>query len=122
MVNIEPDWALDLKFRNTTGKWLAVILTADGETVGAKIVGTDPGWEVEVDQPAITNIVRASSDMNYTDSPELEPGQTLLVESAEDGFDVSITRRVRDGGEVILEDTTSSSFSPSRNLTLRGTE
>ena len=76
MVNIEPDWAIDLKFRNTTGKWLVVILSADGETVSAKIVGTDPGWEVEVDQPVITNIVRASSDMTYTDSPELDPGQT----------------------------------------------
>jgi vancomycin resistance protein YoaR len=121
MVNIEPDWAIDLKFRNTTGKWLVVILTADGETVEAKIVGTDPGWEVEVDQPVISNLVRAESQMNYTDSPELERGQTLLVESAEDGFDVAITRRVLDDGKVILEDTTRSSFSPSRNLTLRGT-
>lgn len=121
MVNIEPDWAIDLKFRNTTGKWLAVILTADGEQVEAKIVGTDPGWEVEVDQPAISNLVRAESEMNFTDSPELERGQTLLVESAEDGFDVAITRRVLDDGKVILEDTTRSSFSPSRNLTLRGT-
>lgn len=121
MVNIEPDWAIDLKFRNTTGKWLAVLLTADGETVEAKIVGSDPGWEVEVDQPVISNLVRAESEMNYTDSPELERGETLLVESAEDGFDVAITRRVLDDGKVILEDTTRSSFSPSRNLTLRGT-
>lgn len=121
MVNIEPGWALDLKFRNTTGEWLAVMLTANGETVDATIVGTDPGWEVEVEQPVITNLVRATSEMSYADSPELERGQTLLVESAEDGFDVSITRRVLDGDQVILEDTTSSSFSPSRNLTLRGT-
>lgn len=121
MVNIEPDWALDLKFRNTTDHWLVVLLTADGENVRARIVGTDPGWDVQVDDPVITNIVRASTEMNYTDSPELPEGQTLLVESADDGFDVAITRRVVDDGKVILEDTTRSSFSPSRNLTLRGT-
>lgn len=121
MVNIEPDWVLDLKFRNTTDHWLVVLLTADGENVRARIVGTDPGWDVRVDDPVITNIVRASTEMHYTDSPELENGRTLLVESADDGFDVAITRRVVDDGKVILEDTTRSTFSPSRNLTLRGT-
>ena len=89
--------------------------------LGAKIVGTDPGWDVQVDDPVISNIVRASTEMHYTDSPELENGKTLLVESADDGFDVAITRRVVDDGKVILEDTTRSTFSPSRNLTLRGT-
>jgi vancomycin resistance protein YoaR len=121
MVNIEPGWALDLKFRNTTDDWIAVILTANGETVDAKIVGTATGWDVQVEQPVISNLVRADSEMHFTESPELEQGRTLLVESAEDGFDVSITRRVLDDGDVILEDTTTSSFAPSRNLTLRGT-
>ena len=26
MVNIEPDWTIDLKFRNTTDHWIAVVL------------------------------------------------------------------------------------------------
>ncbi|MDQ3695404.1 MAG: peptidoglycan binding domain-containing protein [Chloroflexota bacterium] len=121
MISVEPDWVLDLKFRNTTEDWIAVILTANGETVDVRIVGTTTGWEVEVEQPAITNLVRAESEMTFTDSPELAAGQTLLVESAEDGFDVAIARRVLDDGDEILNDRTASSFSPSRNLTLRGT-
>ena len=37
MVNIEPDWRLDLKFKNTTGRWIAVVLIPDG----AMVVGAD---------------------------------------------------------------------------------
>ena len=51
MVNIEPDWALDLKFKNTTGNWIALVMVADGENVHAEIRGTDPGWEIDVPEP-----------------------------------------------------------------------
>ena len=121
MVNIEEDWAIDLKFENATDDWLAVILVADGQNVTARLVGTDPGWEVEVGEPEITKLVPKDEQMHYTDSPELPRGQELLVESAEDGFDSRIERTVRDGGTVIDEYTVESSFLPARNLTLRGT-
>ncbi|MDQ3226701.1 MAG: peptidoglycan binding domain-containing protein [Chloroflexota bacterium] len=121
MVNIEPDWRIDLKFRNTTGRWIAVILIPDGAMVYARIVGTDPGWDVVVPEPTISNEVKAPTDMRYTDSPEMPLGQERLVESAQDGFDVRIDRLVRDDGKVILEDSIFSSFAPSRNTTMRGT-
>ena len=121
MVNVEEDWSLDLKFRNATDDWLAVILIADGENVYARIVGTDPDWDVRVSQPEITNLVRADDKMHYTDSAELPQGQELLVESAEDGFDVTIERTVIENGKVIDEYAVASSFAPARNLTLRGT-
>ncbi len=121
MVNIEPDWQIDLKFRNTTGRWIAVVLIPDGAMVYARIVGTDPGWEVVVPEPTISNEVKAPTQMVYTDSPELPLGQERLVESAQDGFDVRIDRAVYDDGKVILEDSVSSSFAPSRNTTMRGT-
>ena len=121
MVNVEEDWSLDLKFRNGTDAWLAVLVTADGDTVSARIVGTDPGWDVRVLQPEITNLVPKAEAMDYTDSPELPLGEELLVESAEDGFDVTIARTVSADGETIDEYAVSSSFSAARNLTLRGT-
>ncbi|MGH2617637.1 MAG: peptidoglycan binding domain-containing protein, partial [Thermomicrobiales bacterium] len=121
MVNIEPDWRIDLKFRNTTERWIAVILIPDGAMVYARIVGTDPGWDVVVPEPVITNEVKAPTQMFYTESPELPLGQERVVESAQDGFDVRIDRTVRDGEKVILEDSTFSSFAPSRNTTMRGT-
>ncbi|MBA3449763.1 MAG: VanW family protein, partial [Chloroflexia bacterium] len=121
MVNIEPDWQIDMKFRNTTGRWIAVVLIPDGAMIYARIVGTNPGWEVVVPEPTISNEVKAPTQMIYTDSPELPLGQERIVESAQDGFDVRIDRAVYDDGKLILEDSVFSSFAPSRNTTMRGT-
>ncbi|HYI25392.1 MAG TPA: peptidoglycan binding domain-containing protein [Thermomicrobiales bacterium] len=122
MVNIEPDWALDLKFENTTGNWIAIVMSADGENVHAEIRGTNPGWEIDVPEPEITNVVKPSDEMHFTDSPELPKGQELQVERAKDGFTSTITRTVRDeDGNVIDEYTQESTYAASRNLTLRGT-
>jgi vancomycin resistance protein YoaR len=121
MVNIEPDWRLDLRFRNTTGKWIAVVMIPDGQMLYARIVGTDPGWEIVVPEPTIANEVTAPTEMIYKESPELPLGHERIVESAQDGFDVLITRTVTKGNEIILEDEVYSSFAPSRNTTLRGT-
>ncbi len=121
MVNIEPDWRLDLKFRNSTNHWLAVVMIPDGSDVYARIIGTNPGWRVEVPQPEMENIVHPDDAMRYTESPEFPLGDERLVESARDGFDVRIDRTVYDGDKVILEDSFSSSFAPSYNTTMRGT-
>jgi vancomycin resistance protein YoaR len=121
MVDIEKDWQLDFKFRNTTGHWIAVTLTADGETAAAQIIGTNPNWDIQVSDPAISNVVTADTTMHYMDSPELPAGQELLVESAQDGFDVTIQRTVAKGGKTLDELTLSSSFAAARNTTLRGT-
>jgi hypothetical protein len=59
--------------------------------------------------------------MLYTDSPELPLGSERVVEVAQDGFDVTIHRTVRDGGKVILEDSIFSSFNASRYTVMRGT-
>jgi vancomycin resistance protein YoaR len=121
MVNIEPDWALDLKFRNTTDDWIAVTLYADGANVGAEIYGTDQGWNVQTDDPTFSNIVKADPTMVYTDSTELPAGEELQVEYAKDGFDAKVKRTIRDeNGNVIDEYTLESSYAASRNMTLRG--
>lgn len=122
MVNIEPDWSLDLKFQNTTGNWIVVVMTADGQNVRAEIRGTNPGWTIDPPQPVITDVVSPGSEMTYTDSPELPKGQELQVETAQEGFTATITRIVKDGtGAVIDEYVLESTYAASRNLTLRGT-
>jgi len=121
MVNIEPDWALDLKFENTTGNWIALVMVADGQNVRAEVRGTKPGWTIDPPQPVITNVVKPGTEMTYTDSPELPKGQELQVETAQDGFTSTITRTVKDGtGAVIDEYIMESTYAASRNLTLRG--
>jgi vancomycin resistance protein YoaR len=121
MVNIEDDWSLDMKFQNTTGDWIAVVVTADGEYVRSEVWGTNPGWDIEVTGPEITNVVNPGTEMTYADSPELPTGQELQVEHAQEGFDTSIHRVVSMDGEVIDDYVLESSFAPSRNTTLRGT-
>lgn len=122
MVNIEPDWALDMQFQNTTGNWIALVMTADGENVRAEIRGTNPGWTIDVPQPQITNVVKPDSAMTYTDSPELPKGEELQVETAQEGFTSRIVRTVRGSdGTVVDEYVVESTYAASRNTTLRGT-
>jgi vancomycin resistance protein YoaR len=121
MVNIEPDWKLDMKFRNTTGNWIAVTMIPDGAMVYARIVGTDPGWDVVVPEPEIFNEVKAPAEMRYTESSELPAGVERLVEQAQDGFDVTVTRSVYFEEDLVLQDSVFSTFAPSQNTTMRGT-
>ena len=122
MINVEDDWALDLKFTNTTDDWMAVEVWADGERVHTRLLGTDPRWDVTVDGPDVTNVIDDSTKVTYTDSPELEKGEERQVEFAQEGFDVKITREVKDErGETIDRFTLESSYAASRNTVLRGT-
>jgi vancomycin resistance protein YoaR len=122
MVNVEDDWSLDLKFTNTTGNWIAVVVIADGERVTAQIRGTNPGWTVQVFDPVITNVVPADTRTYYTESPELPQGQELQVETAQEGFTAAVHRVVTDrNGQVVDDYVLTSTYAPSRNTILRGT-
>jgi vancomycin resistance protein YoaR len=122
MVNIEEDWSLDLRFTNTTGNWIAVVVVADGQDVTAEIRGVDPGWSVAVDQPVITDVVPADDNIYYTESPELPGGEEMQVESAQEGFTATVHRVVRDRDGTIIDETSlTSTYAASRNTILRGT-
>jgi vancomycin resistance protein YoaR len=122
MVNIEDYGSLDLRFTNNTENWIAVVVIADGVTVTARVLGTDPGWTVDIKQPVITNIIKPGRETVFTDSPELPKGQQLQVEYAQDGFSTEIARTVTaKDGEVISSGSLVSTYAPSRNTILRGT-
>lgn len=123
MVNIdEINGTLDLKFTNTTGNWIAVEVIDDGAVLTARILGTDPGWTVEVSQPEITNVIKPDTSTQYTDSPELPEGTKLQVEYAQEGFTASIHRTVTNkDGKVLADGDLVGSYGASENTILVGT-
>lgn len=127
MVNIETEpneWAmtLDMKFINTTGNWIAIEMTADGQNVTSRILGTNPGWDIQVEDPDISDIVKPDSTPIRQDSPEIPTGEERQVETAQDGFDADIVRTVKDrDGNVIDTYVVTSSYSATSNRVLVGT-
>ncbi|HEX7102466.1 MAG TPA: peptidoglycan binding domain-containing protein, partial [Nitrolancea sp.] len=118
---VDTDAGLDLKFKNTTNDWIAIQSSSDGTNVNFSIWGTDPGWTVKVDDPVVTNVVKANTQMQYEQSDQLAAGTSVLVEHAEDGFDATIHRQVLKDGKVIDDLTLKSHYLPSGNVTLQGT-
>lgn len=118
---VDTDYGLDFKFKNTTDNWLAMVATADGQWVRFELWGTDPGWQVQVDDPVVTDVVKADTKMQYRETDQLPKGSSVLVEHAEDGFNVDIHRVVTKDGEVVDDLHLRSQYRPSANVTLVGT-
>ena len=57
----------------------------------------------------------------YEDDPSLPVGTEKQIERARDGVDVTVTRTVREGRKVILEDEFFSRYEPWPAMYLRGT-
>ncbi len=123
MVNIdEVNGTLDFKFTNTTGNWIAVQVIDDGTVLTARILGTDPGWTVDVSQPDITDVVKPDTSTQYTDSPELPDGTKLQVEYAQEGFTATIHRSITDkDGKVLADGDLVGTYGASENTILVGT-
>jgi vancomycin resistance protein YoaR len=117
---VDTDYGLDFKFRNTTSDWIAIVAWADGAWVHFEIWGTKPNWRVEVDDPVVTDVVKADPTPVFRESPDLAPGEQVVVERARDGFTVVIRRRVYEGDRLIDDLTLRSTYMPSQNVTLVG--
>ncbi|MBX6341241.1 MAG: VanW family protein [Thermomicrobiaceae bacterium] len=118
---VDTDYGLDMKFKNTTNDWLAFKAVADGQWVRFELWGTNPHWRIEVDDPVVTNVVKTDTKMQYQKTDQLPAGSSVLVEHAQDGFSVSIHRRVYAGDKLIDDLTLKSQYRPSHNVTLVGT-
>ncbi|HCG30577.1 MAG TPA: hypothetical protein DEU95_12845 [Chloroflexi bacterium] len=118
---VDPDYALDFKFRNASDNWLAVKSSYDGSMLRFELWGTQTGWQVSAEQPVITDIVPATQEMHYEESAELPRGTSVYVEHAEDGFNAAIHRVVTKDGQVIDDMIFRSNYAPARNTTLVGT-
>jgi vancomycin resistance protein YoaR len=110
----------DFKWTNTTGTAVMIEAAADGERFAVRLYGTPPPWRVEVDPPKVENLVAASEEVVYEESDTIPAGSTRQIERANDGFDVTVTRRVIQG-DVVNTEEFKASYGPSRNVVLVGT-
>ncbi|MEZ4520241.1 MAG: VanW family protein [Thermomicrobiales bacterium] len=118
---VDPEYGLDFEFSNPTDTWLAVSAWADGTNLTIEVWGVNQGWNVQVDEPVITNVVEADQTIVRRTDSSLNPGQEVRVETAQDGFDASIHRVVKDAEGNVLSDTTFESYYlPAQNVILVG--
>jgi vancomycin resistance protein YoaR len=96
-------YAIDMTFQNDTPDPLLIRSYTGYGFVRFDVWGTPTGRAVSFSQPYVRN-PRTASDVKVVDS-SLRPGTAVRVEYPHDGFDVSVTRWVRDAsGALIHED------------------
>lgn len=120
---VDPAAGLDLKWTNDSENPVMIQAEADGENFTVRLTGQPPDWEVEIKEPVVDNIQWADPDtVYYEPDTSLEPGQTLRVEMAQNGFDAQVVRVVRmpDGTEYVMDITRK--YGKSRNVVLVGSE
>lgn len=113
------DPSLDFKFMNNTDNYLLIGSSVANNQLEFSLYGTKPTWKVDVEGPIITNVRKADPAMVIQYEPSWPVGKQLQVERATDGMDVSIIRRVTEGGETRTL-TLKSAYQPSRNVTMKG--
>ncbi len=93
----------DLKFINALDSWLLLMMVLDGESITAHLYGRPNGWVVEVGDARISDPIKPGAPV-YRENPELKAGQRQRVKAAQDGYDVSIERKVTDADGNIVSD------------------
>ena len=93
----------DFKFVNDTGYHLLIEteFMSDIDAVEFRFYSTNPGRTVEVSEPVLRNVTSPTPTV-YEPNANLQPGQQLQVDWAQEGGDVIITRIIRNlTGDII---------------------
>lgn len=117
---VDEDAGLDLEFINTTGQAVLIQAATDADSVTFRLYGTRPPWRVEVAPAAISNRTPPDPTPLVEEDATLPAGRRVAVETAREGFDVTVLRTVTEGGDV-RSLPLKSTYRPSRNVTLVGT-
>lgn len=116
---VDEDAGLDFQFINTTPDYLLIQARVQGTTLVFGLYGTKPTWDVKIEGPVITNVVPTDPRAVRQLDPTMPPGQSLQVEAAQDGFDVTVVRTVSSGDDV-RQLRLRSHYLPARNVVLHG--
>jgi vancomycin resistance protein YoaR len=106
-----PD--VDLKFRNDTEGYILVQTETDlnAGTVTFRFFGSPTGREVVISEPVLENI-STPPPPRYEQLATLPRGTVKQVDWAKDGMDVTVSRVVKQGEEIIHNDTIVSRYQP----------
>jgi vancomycin resistance protein YoaR len=113
----------DLKFKNTTGNYL--VIKADAGDAGrftVTLYGTNPGWTVSVAEPVIKPGKAPGPRMANLEDPTKPVGYLVMAQASIAGETVSISRTVRQGTNVILQDTLNTAYQSADEQWIIGTK
>lgn len=119
---VDDQAGLDFQWWNNTGNWVGIGAYADGATIGITLYGKDPGWDVQVADPTISNVIEPDQTPVYEKTHDLPVGAQVPIEHATAGFTSAIRRQVFGAdGQLItfngtpMDTTFKSNYLPSRD-------
>jgi vancomycin resistance protein YoaR len=104
---------VDFKFKNDTPYHILVEAYAN-DVAGRltfKLYSTSDGRQVTISEPVVENVIPHPED-KIEEDPTLPAGTRQQVDYAADGADVTVTRTVTRGGQVISEDRIFTRYQP----------
>ena len=106
---------VDFKFSNDTPYWLLMetYVNPAARTLTWKFYSTSDGRTVDWQTTGLQNVVEPPEPL-YEENPELAKGEVNQVDWAVEGADVSVSRTVTRGGEVLYADTFHTHYMPWR--------
>ena len=115
--------SVDLKFKNDTNNHILIQSFVDPSEQSLTFIfyGKSDGRQVEITEPTILSTSAAPEPL-YEDDPNLPKGVEQQVDFAAPGATVKFSRTVTRNGEVIIEDTYTSVYTPWRAVFKRGTK
>ncbi len=113
----------DLKFVNDTGNWLLMETTVDevNQILAVRLYGTNPGREVVLDGPYVSNEVLAPTTPVYIDDPGQPRGTIYQSDVARHGRDIVVYRAIVEQGVEVRRDSFFTRFKAWPNVFVRGT-
>ncbi len=122
-VTVDEDSNLDFRWTNPTNDYILIQSATDDDRVYFSLYGKKPPWRVEVDDPVITNRVPPDPKPAFDEDPTMPWGRRMVVQTAREGFEVTVNRKViPNGGGDPRTLRLRSKYQAVPTLTLVGTE
>ena len=113
----------DLPFKNNTGNYLILKTDAsDPANFTATLYGTKPGWTVTMEDPVTTPGKAHGPKLADVEDATLAVGTRIMAQPPIDGLNVSLTRVVKQGSNVLSRDTIKTAYQPAAEQWVVGTK